>query len=46
MNTYIKDLSACVALETLTYIKGKLEVFENIWGSFMEFLKKNVGNDQ
>jgi len=47
MNKYNKDLSAGVALEKLIYItKGKLAVFENIWVSFIDFLKKNVGNDQ
>ncbi len=47
INQYIQDLSTCVAMEKLTYItKRKLEVFDNIWGSFMEFLNQKVGNNQ
>ena len=43
INHWLKDLSHCLALEKLTFaIKGKPEVFHQIWGEFLEFLEINV----
>lgn len=47
---WIKEMSTTLPMEKITYIiKGKLSLFQNIWGPFMEYLESvdlsNVGNE-
>lgn len=47
---WIKEISTTLPMEKITYIiKGKLSLFQNIWGPFMEYMESvdlsNVGNE-